>query len=370
VKKIEKYIGDIYLWFLRLSIVHQTLPPEEIDHSTIKNILVILRHQMGDMLCAIPMIRSIRKFYPRATITLVTKSSTNFTQLFKSGGFIVDEVKEFEYGIENFVVLVKELRDKEFDLAVVPSTVDFSTTNHLIAYYSRAKVRAGVSSMDFAENKAAFTLNVKNDFLWKTRKTHQIERNLDVIRQLNIEPAEKRIHIQPDNENLGFAQKFIAQYFADRTRPVIGFHPGAGKEGNIWPPLKFAELAFKLHDKFKSYTFISEGPSDKEYSSEMQRVLKQEFKLDDFAVHKGFLLNNISLISLTDLFVTNDTGMMHLAAGLGTPEVALFGPTQAEIWGPIGDNKFSIQSPTGKIEDISLEEVFDICRKILESRNR
>jgi ADP-heptose:LPS heptosyltransferase len=60
---------------------------------------------------------------------------------------------------------------------------------------------------------------------------------------------------------------------------------------------------------------------------------------------------------------------MHLAAGLDVPQIALFGPTIAEIWGPLGQNKFSVQSPTSDIDDISVEVVFDICKVILEENN-
>ena len=79
---------------------------------------------------------------------------------------------------------MKTLRDKRIDLAIVPSSVIFSATNHLIAYYSQAKFRVGVRSKDFEPNKIGYTLNIKNDFLWDSKKVHQIERNLDVIRQI------------------------------------------------------------------------------------------------------------------------------------------------------------------------------------------
>jgi ADP-heptose:LPS heptosyltransferase len=369
VKKIEKYIGDIFLRLLRLFIVHETLTPEEVDHSAIKSILVILRHRMGDMLCATPMIRSLRKFYPGSRITIVTKDSTSFKKLYGADDQLVDEIIEFENGFENFISLIKELRDKKIDLAVVPSTVVFSATNHLIAYYSQAKVRAGVSSMDQSENKCSFLLNVKKDFLWDTRKVHQIERNLDIIRQLKIEVLEKRIYIHPGSENEKFAQDFFSRHFPDRTKRVAAFHPGAGKAGNIWPPAKFAELASRLVRNFNVYILISEGPQDHRYVNEMRNLLNEKYKVENHEVFCGFLLNDVALISLTDLFVCNDTGLMHLAAGLDVPQIALFGPTIAEIWGPLGQNKFSVQSPTSDIDDISVEVVFDICKVILEENN-
>lgn len=365
MRTIEKYFGDLAISTLKLFILEQKYPVQNIEHGKVKNILVILRHQMGDMLCATPMIRSLRSFYPAAFITLVTKSSTNFEQVFKHNSMqLVDEVKSFEYGFENFVNLIKELRERKYDLAIVPSTVVFSATNHLAAYYSKAWIRAGVSSFNGFDNKVAYLLNVKDDFLWEIPRVHQIERNLDIIRLFGVPPAEKRVRIAVSKENGRFAEEFIYQNFRD-ANIVVGFHPGAAKEGNVWSPGRFAELAFLIRQKFQAEFFISEGPDDAKYVLEMVKILKEKYGIDKVVKHRGQLMNNVGIIKQLGLFITNDTGIMHLAAGLEVPEIALFGPTSAFEWGPLGSNKVSVQSPGKSIDDISVERVFNIAENIL-----
>jgi ADP-heptose:LPS heptosyltransferase len=375
VRKLEKFLSDILLNLLRLSVIRQNIASGKIDHTGIKNILVIIRHQMGDMLLASPMLRSLKVRYPDAKITLVAKSSARFTEIFKDASF-VDEVKEYESGFENFVHLIKDLRDKNIDLAVVPSTVVFSVTNHLIAYYSNAKIRTGAASINTLDNKADFLLNLKKDFLWESRKVHYIERNLDIIRQLGFEPQEKRIRIELKNENTEFAHKYFSENFPDSSRPVMGFHPGAAKPGNVWASGNFAELILRLSEKFNAYIYISEGPDDTGYVSKLAGILNKFVESGTFNSDSAVLKNDIpvigrlslancaAVIDRLSLFVTNDTGIMHLASGTDTPVIALFGPTKAGLWGPIGDNKVSIQSASSDINNISVDKVFDVCGKV------
>lgn len=365
MSKLEKVFGDFALKVFKGFVLEKDINPGEIDHSSIKNILLVIRHQMGDMMCALPMMRSVRNFYPEAYITLVTKKSTRFEEIFRDNNSPVDEVKYYESGFENFLNLVKGLKDKSIDLAIVPSSVIFSATNHLIAYYSNAKYRAGVKSKDYEPNKSGYILNIKNDFLWDLRKIHQIERNLDVIRQVNINPSENTISLTLNDENLKFAESFYEEHFPLKSKPVIGFHPGAGKGQNVWPAEKFAELAHRLYQKSGAYIFISEGPADFRYVSEMERRLKDKYGFTEYAKHKGGLMNNTAVISKLNLFITNDTGVMHLASGFDVNQIALFGPTKAYEWSAIGKGKVSIQAFRENINNIETDKVFETILTLL-----
>ena len=324
--KIEKSLVNAALKIFKGFILEKDVDPATIDNSRIKNILFVIRHQMGDMLCALPMLNSVRNFYPDARIVLVTKQSTRFEEIFKNNNSPADEVLNYENGFENFVNLVKELREKKIDLAIVPSTVVFSATNHLIAHFSEARIKAGVKSMDYDNNKVSYLLDIKNDFVWGPKKVHQIERNLDVIRQLNIYSTENKIYIPLNETQIKFAQDFLAENKADMKKPIFAFHPGAAKEGNVWPPEKFAELGKKLHEKFNCTIIISEGPADAQYVNAVIKLLTEKYEIREIFRHKGLLMNNMALISLSDLFVTNDTGVMHLASGLDIPVIAAFWP--------------------------------------------
>ena len=363
--KFEKAIGDIALGFYKGFVLEKNIDPLKIDHSQVKNILVVLRHQMGDMLCALPMMRSLRSHFADAKITLVTKRSTCFNEIFAGNDSPADEVFLFEHGLEKYLELVKELRMRKFDLAVVPSTVVFSATNHFFAYNSYAKYRAGVKSKDFDVNKVGYLLNIKSDFLWDSKKIHQIERNLDIIRQLKIPAAETTIRLKVNSAQQEFADNFLKENFLGSVGPIVGFHPGAGKAQNVWPPERFVELANMLHNAKNAAFFISEGPADEIYVNKFREAAAAKYPDLKYAVHKGEIMNNAAIISKLSLFVTNDTGIMHIASGFDVPLIALFGPTPAFEWGPIGTGKIAIQGAGSSITNIDIKQIYETTMALL-----
>lgn len=322
---------------------------------------------MGDMICALPMIYSLRKNFPQAKLLLVTKNSTRFGEIFTDDNKPVDNVFYYEKGFENFLDLVKELTSYSIDIAVIPSTVVFSSTNHFFGYYSKSKIRAGVNSKDGEDNPCSYLLNVKKDFDWKYKKVHQIERNLDIIIQLGCKYLSAELHLEIPESNKNFAEEFLNTNYKNRNKIFVGVHPGAAKEGNVWSPIKYAEVLSALNSEFDINVFLSEGPDDKKYSDELKKILTESYQFENLAVYNGTLMNDVAIISFMNLFITNDTGISHIASGLDIPVITLFGPTYAYEWAPVGENKFAIQSPSKEINDIDADKVLELCRKILLS---
>ncbi len=73
-----------------------------------------------------------------------------------------------------------------------------------------------------------------------------------------------------------------------------------------------------------------------------------------------------AIIKETDLYITNDTGTMHVAGGVDANVISLFGPTHGYEWAPKGPNKIFIQSPTNSIDDISIEMVFTTACRLIQ----
>lgn len=365
MSKLEKVLGNAGIRFLKGFVLEKDIDPSDIDHSNIKNVLIVVRHQIGDMLCAVPMMRSVRSFYTNARITLVTKDSAKFEEIFSGNNSPVDEIFLYEHGLEKYLELLTRLREKNFDLAIVPSTVTFSATNHMLAYYSHAKVRVGVKSMDYLPNKVNYLLNLKNDFQWDTKKIHQVERNLDVIRQANITVSESKIDLTVKPENEILAEEFVRGNFSDMSKPVFGFHAGAAKPQNVWPQEKFSELAELLYKRYNASFVFSEGPADGEYVNRLKLALKDRNEKIKFAVYKGDLLNLAAIIKKLGLFVSNDTGIMHLASGFDVPVIGLFGPTKAYEWGPIGSRSASVQAKGGEISNLDVKTVYETCLALI-----
>lgn len=362
----EKIFRNLAIGVFKGFVLEKDITLTSEDLEKIKSVLLIVRHQMGDFLCTLPMMHSLRKNFPSAEINLVSKSSAFAKDILNAcSNSPVDNIYYYENGFENFVNLVKQVKDKNSSLAVVPSPVDFSSTNHLIAYYSGAQIRAGVRSKDYEKNRIGYVLNVKSDYLWDTKKVHQIERNLDVVRQFGIVPEVNSISLKLNEDVIRFAEEFFRNNFPESNKPVIGLHTGAAKEHNIWGYEKFAGLMNLIHQKTGAYFYLSEGPHDKKYTDALTSHLQKNFPGIRYTKYCGELMNNAAIISKTALFISNDTGIMHLASGFEIPVIGLFGPTKAYEWGPVGSNKVSVQAPAENIDKIEISGVYETVMRLL-----
>ncbi|MGA9295126.1 MAG: glycosyltransferase family 9 protein, partial [Ignavibacteriaceae bacterium] len=74
-----------------------------------------------------------------------------------------------------------------------------------------------------------------------------------------------------------------------------------------------------------------------------------------------------ALISKSDLFISNDTGIMHVAGSTDTSQISIFGPTNPFNWAPIGNNKYFIRK-SELIDDVSVKDVLDMCEIIFASK--
>jgi len=333
----------------------------------VENILVVRQHnQIGDMLCSFSLYAALKKKYPDSQITLVA-ARTNYEIPFAEINPFLKNVIIFDK--KNLITILNfflKLRKRKYQIGIVPSTIKISRTSHLINFLSGAKIKVGVKSIDGKENNSNKLLNIKSDFIWNN--THQLERNLDVVRQIGCDLTEeekKLIKFKFSDEELREAKSFIEESFPDKSRKIIGFHPGAGKTDNLWPTGNFIELIRKIYAKYHNYVLLTSGWMDNVIISDVERELKSDditYKiLNDLPIKK---LGPI--LSLIDLYITNDTGSMHIADFSDAKMISLFGPTNPNEWAPTGENKYFIKSKNENINNISVDEVYNLTEKILE----
>ena len=108
-------------------------------------------------------------------------------------------------------------------------------------------------------------------------------------------------------------------------RPLVGVHLNAGRAIKQWPPERFADVAMRLADSRGAAIVTTGGPGDRGLIADLQRALAPRLVID--ASVADSLLTSVALLGQLDLLVTGDTGPMHLAAAVGTPVVAVFGPS-------------------------------------------
>jgi len=339
-----------------------------ISISYVKNILVVGKNnQIGDMICSLPLYAALKKKYNEAHITLVA-AKTNYPIPIKKINPYIDNVLTLDREtISSSINFIKELRKTKYQIGLVPSTIALSTTSHIIDFLSGAKIRVGVKSIDGKKNKNSYLLNVKNDFNWNELKKHQRDRNLDIAGQIGCRLTNeelKNVKLKTTQEDLAFADSFINKNFPDKTKLLIGIHPGAGKKKNIWDTDNFISVIKKLNEIYNPNFLITAGYTDEDIVKYITGLLNKENI--HFGVAENFEVTKLcAVLKQTNFYVTNDTGPMHIADSSGTKVLALFGPTKSYEWGPTGDNCLSIQSPTHDINKITVKEVLQKSIELL-----
>jgi heptosyltransferase-2 len=127
----------------------------------------------------------------------------------------------------------------------------------------------------------------------------------------------------------------IGNRHAMQRSPLVAFHPGAGwySLARIWPAERFAEVARRLVDMYDADIVVVGGPDEVEMAAGMEAHVERPGRVHVMAGRTSIHVT-AALIARCDLFVGNDSGPMHIAAAVGTPVVAVFGPSNWAAWGP------------------------------------
>jgi ADP-heptose:LPS heptosyltransferase len=324
------------------------------------------------MLCVVPLLRALRRRFPRSRITLLA-SPVNFEPM--KGNRYVDEVLNFDKrdfvggergSLFRFPSYVMGLRRMKFDIAVVPSTVSTSFTSDLLAYLCGAPVRIGAGSIQGKTNPSGFFFTHARDLDWRgLRSYHQARRNMDIWPEPIGEGVDLSGEITLGEDELAAGKSLILRLSGGRA-PVIVYHPGAGKVPNRWPAPLFARLADELAGRLGSSTIITSGPMDAGPVGEMVGALRTGHEL----IENQPIRDVASAIRYADLVVCNDTGIMHVAAAVGTPVLSLFGPTDPGEWAPTGERHRYIRGEGEVTGNIPFESVLNAAHEMLRREHK
>jgi len=262
-------------------------------HKNKLKILIEVPTWLGDCVMATPAIENIVKHYPDVKITIFGAyiSTAIFEDHPSVENIIVDESKRSKMRSLWLYNKVKELGD--FDVAL---SFRESFASKLLLFFAKAK------------SKAVY----KRD---KTIEKHQVERYNDLINMvfdLKSEPEDLKIYFEPFNYE----------------KPTLGINPGASYgSAKRWYPEKFAEVAIELSKQYDIVIFG--GPSEVDIANDIERELEKETSCNyQNLAGKTNIKVLCQKIGGLDLFITGDSGPMHVAAAFNVPTVAIFGPTR------------------------------------------
>lgn len=342
--------------------------PDPLRPGSVARILIIRQHnQLGDMLCATPLLRAVRQRYPDAFLALLT-SPVNHAVMMHHPALdetILFDKRRFLAGGRihplHLIRFVRALRGRAFDLVVVPATVSMSATSDLLAYATGARWRVGVGALEGSANPSAFLYTEAVPLSWDGKGTvHQTVRNMDVARSLGLPDPGSELNMALIPDELEHAAR---KWPRRMGRRAIAFHVGAGKVPNRWPADRFAHIIDVVVGEMGCDVFMICGPMD----HEPVQAVASALHVDVQHVTNESIRAVASCLSRLDLLVSNDTGVMHVGAAVGIPVLSLFGPTDPGQWAPKGPRHRYIKSRSGSMTDISVEQVLQAIKEMTGS---
>ena len=298
-----------------------------------KKILVMRYRFIGDTVLTVPFLRNLRESYPAAHIDLMLEP---FSGQVIEGCPYVDRVIPFEFKtihtyssrsqrsrISGYLYYRRLIRDGRYDAVFV---LKRSLSSALLAWTARVPRRIG-----FATEGRGLLLT---DRVAYREDQHEVENFLDCLRTLDIPIRSRSLELWPSPE----ADRKVLSLFAaagwksDDLKIII--HPAASLPAKQWPLERFAAVMKTLKQRYGAHFVYTGAKGD----APLYRELERQGPFDGLNLcGVTSLRENLSAYRASHLFFGVDSGPMHMAAAMGVPVVALFGPTDERKWGPWGE---------------------------------
>lgn len=351
------------------------------EKNEIKNILILNLGGIGDILLSVPALRALRQHFSESNIMLLSVSPT--AEIINNLGYI-NQFVSFDfypqrYGLADWRGLIKtllDLRQKKIDLMINMRTIvswQSAIKIALVFWFVGAKYRVGRNT-----SSRGFFLNLKIPEMDIGDK-HESEYDMDTISLLGINVTEKEFELKIDSKDRKYIDDIFNNYCIGTEDMIVGIHPG-GMPSRRWPVEKFAMVINKLKEINNKICFVVTGNKE-----EILLVGKLQKLVSDKLVIIAGKTNPKQLAAMIErynLLISNDTGIMHIAAVLQKPQIAIFGPGDLIRYNPakISSNAVVLRSridclmPCNKydcdtlqcLKKVTPEEVVNAAKNILK----
>ena len=281
---------------------------------------------IGDSVMTLPALRSLKKAIPGAYIALLVKPWV--APLFEQNPDINEIIlyeNEFQ-GLWGKFMLSRKIRKGNFCGSILFQNA-FDAA--LITFLAGIKQRAG-----YRRDGRAFLLTHPVEVPLNYRKTHEISYYLNILEHIGIKAEYSVPYLFVSLDERMDARKRLRHL----KRPVLGLNPGATfGSAKRWLPERFAEISNWFLKDTRGGLVIFGGEKELDITDEIYKLIEPNYRSDGSVLNiagKTHLRELVSLISECDVFVTNDSGPLHLGYALRIPMVALFGSTDPILTGP------------------------------------
>jgi 3-deoxy-D-manno-octulosonic-acid transferase/heptosyltransferase-1 len=344
-------------------------------------ILIIKLSAIGDVIHTLPALNAIRKRYPDAHITwLVEEAASSLVVEHEAlDRVVISKRKRWVKGIlgpscldniKEAYQFIKELRDTEYDLII-----DFQglLKSAVLITLARGKRKIGFDKgMEHMEHSYIF-LNERIPPV--NMDNHALLRNLMLINVLGIKSKEIEYKIPVSDHTRNITDELLERHEIKDPGILVAINPVAKWKTKLWNNRKFALLADRLVEKYNASVIFTGSQSDR---STIENIMSCMSQSTVNLAGETTLKTLAALYEKIEFLISTDTGPMHMAAAVGTPVIALFGPTAPWRTGPFGSEHKILRSgldcsPCFKrqcstidcMNQISVEQVMDAVNSIL-----
>jgi len=289
-----------------------------------KKILLMKLRYIGDSIWMLPVVNNLKWNYPHLKLSVLVNEGTEIP--FYSNP-LVDEVLIFprrevksRFGLLKFLKFIQLIRRKRFDAVIDLTDADRPA---LISFLSGAKIRISYDN-EHRPRRFLYTYKVNA----KINTKHMVEYHLDLLRELGLKIFDDSIRIDvPKFVFQSLHQKFRQVFDSHRKKLII--HPGARRPLRQWGTENFSKVANVVKDKYD--IVLVAGPNEDHLIKEMLSQINFEPLVSTTQLN---LMEFAGLCKICNVYLGNDTGPLHIAAGVGTFVIGIFGPTFSRLAGP------------------------------------
>jgi len=314
---IDKTIGTPLINTLSLLKRRRKAVPEEV--------LFTKLWAIGESVLTLPLIQQFKQKYPNTKVTILCRNQNK--AVYNNQPFI-DNIEVFEP--HNILTLTKQY--KKYDLAFdLEPYLKLSAllTNHL-----------SQKTIGFSHGPRA---KLYDQLVHYDDKTHAVNTFLNLLKPLNIKPKvpNKLITLKYSKSDKRKVNNFFNKL--PKRRPIIGMTVTSAGTATWrrWSPHKFAQLADKLIKKHNAIVLIPDTTNHHNYIEQIINQMEQKESVYNLA--GNFTLKQLfRLTEKCNIYISNDTGPLHIAAAQGTNTIGLFGPNTPVRYAPYGKNNLSL----------------------------
>lgn len=284
------------------------------ERDKVGRILIVKLDRIGDMVNTMPVFDVLRARYPAATIDLLAHPAV-LTLL--DGDSRINNRLPYVSSLYH-VVPLRPPGLAGWRLAFSRQLADYSLVVYLRGTFATlpAAARCRTVAAKFVEGEPVITR---------------------YLRPLGEHPVngalpQPRLHVRPET-----VTRLRASLWGAAAGPHVAIHPISGAEGKQWPLARFAGLADRLHDDLGAAVVFLAAPNERPQLQALEALCTRSHRFET-----TLRLGEVSgAIKAAQLFIGNDSGLAHIAAGVGTPEVVIWGGSNLEMARPVTPPGFS-----------------------------